>query len=102
MPLAHSVSDVSKALGIGRTKTWELVNDGTIPTFRVDRRVLVADEDLEALIERLRTRSSRPIDFLIDLVDDEGRLDVARIPAGTTLADLEAVKRLVAERQAVA
>ncbi len=68
----------------------------------MDRRVLVADEDLEALIERLRTRSSRPIDFLIDLVDDEGRLDVARIPAGTTLADLEAVKRLVAERQAVA
>lgn len=103
MPLAHSVTEVAEALGIGKTKAWELVNDGTIPTFRVDRRVLVADDDFRSLPDRLRSRSSHDVlEQLLELIDDDGRIDVEQIPEGATLADLAEAKRMVAARKQVA
>jgi hypothetical protein len=41
------------------------------------------------------------VDRLLELIDADGRIDVAEIPGSTTLADLAAVKRVVAERPAV-
>jgi excisionase family DNA binding protein len=46
--IALSVAEVAKALGIGRSLAWKMVNNGVIPSFRVGRRVLVLRTDVEA------------------------------------------------------
>ena len=46
--------DISKAaemIGIGRTKFYELVNSGEIPTFKIGSRRLVACKDLQVFVE---------------------------------------------------
>ena len=39
--LVYSVVEVGKFLGIGRSKTYELVRSGTIPSLRLGRRIVV-------------------------------------------------------------
>jgi excisionase family DNA binding protein len=52
-PLAVSVADAGKALGISRTFAYELVNDGTIRTIELGRRRLVPVVELERLVTDL-------------------------------------------------
>ena len=41
-------------LGCGKTKTWNLLWTGQIPSYRVGRLVRVRREDVEAFLERNR------------------------------------------------
>jgi excisionase family DNA binding protein len=49
-PIAVSVSEAARLLSIGRTKVYELINDGTLRTVKVGRRTLVAMASIHALI----------------------------------------------------
>lgn len=46
-----SVADTAKALGIGLTKTWELIGEGRLETIRVGRRRLVKTASIRRLVE---------------------------------------------------
>jgi excisionase family DNA binding protein len=48
-PIAISVADTIKALSLGRTKIYELINDGRLTTFKVGRRTLVKVDSIHAL-----------------------------------------------------
>jgi excisionase family DNA binding protein len=59
--LAYSINEACSALGLGRTKLYELVSDGKIPTRRVGGRVIIAGADLVAFLEALPvTEPKRP------------------------------------------
>lgn len=52
-PIAVSVADAARMIGIGQTKMWELINAGIIDTRRCGRRVLVLADSLRAYVEAL-------------------------------------------------
>ena len=45
-----SVRAAAKALGIGRTKLYEMLNEGRLRSFLLGRRRLILQEDLNSLI----------------------------------------------------
>ena len=100
--LLYSSSEACALLSIGMTKLDYLKNDGELTPTYVGSSLLFARRDLEQFVARRRPTDKAAIDLLVGLIDEEGRIDVANIPEGCTLADLEAAKRIVAERQAVA
>lgn len=48
--VAVSVDDAKRAIGIGKTKLYELINDGSLKTFTVGRRRLVTTASINALV----------------------------------------------------
>lgn len=50
--LLTSISAAGQALGLGRTKTYELINDGLLETVMIGSRRLVKIASLHALIEQ--------------------------------------------------
>lgn len=53
-PVAMSVRDVARHLGLGRTKVYELINSGELKRLKVGRRTLVTTDSVYALLERAR------------------------------------------------
>jgi excisionase family DNA binding protein len=52
--LAYKVSEIGELLGISRSLAYQLVGDGTIPSFRLGRAVRVPATALHELIARLQ------------------------------------------------
>jgi excisionase family DNA binding protein len=50
--LLCSVADAGKALGVGRTKTYELLAKGDLASIQIGTRRLVKMESIKAFIER--------------------------------------------------
>lgn len=53
---ALSVADAAKQLGICRTLAYRLVRDGTIPSVRLGRRVLIPVAALEEMLSVKQTQ----------------------------------------------
>jgi excisionase family DNA binding protein len=51
-PLALPIKEACRVLGIGPTKLWELIGDGSVRTINIGRRRLVVYSSLESLVER--------------------------------------------------
>lgn len=103
--LLYTTAEACGLLNVGKTKLFELLRSGELNSTRIGSARLIAAEDLNEFVARLRATASDGTERalqLVELLDDCGRIDVAQIPAGTTLNDLEMAKRLLAERQAVA
>lgn len=49
-PIATSVSGAAKALGLGRTTIYELINSGRLETVKLGRRTLIKTASIHALI----------------------------------------------------
>ena len=49
-PAAFSINDAARYIGIGRTKLYELINNGELPVVNFGSRTLVRRVDLEALL----------------------------------------------------
>ena len=47
---ALRVEEAQRALGIGKTKIYELIKDGRLETVRIDRSRLIPVEAIEALL----------------------------------------------------
>lgn len=52
IPYLCSISDAATALGIGRTKTYEMLNSGELESIQIGTRRLVKMESIQAFIER--------------------------------------------------
>ncbi|WIG56162.1 MAG: hypothetical protein OJF61_001950 [Rhodanobacteraceae bacterium] len=51
-PISVSPEDAAQMLGLGRTKTFELIRTRELPSIKIGRRTLVPVAGLHALIER--------------------------------------------------
>jgi excisionase family DNA binding protein len=51
-PLLYSISDASTALGIGRTKIYEMLANGELSSVQIGTRRLVKAESMRALVDR--------------------------------------------------
>jgi excisionase family DNA binding protein len=49
-PIAISVEEARKSLGIGRTKLYELVGQGRLKALKIGRRTLILVASIHALI----------------------------------------------------
>lgn len=58
-PVAYSVSDVLKLIGISRTKFYALVGTGEIKVRKVGNRTIILARDLDAWLESLPTIGSK-------------------------------------------
>ncbi len=54
--IATSVTEAARALGLGRTKTYELITSGALETLKVGRRTLVTTHSLRAFAQAVRNR----------------------------------------------
>jgi len=50
-PVTIAVNTMKSRYGIGRTKTYELINTGRIETRRVDGRTLIVDASVKRMLE---------------------------------------------------
>lgn len=50
-PIAASVNETVRLLGLGRTKVYELINSGQLITVKIGRRTLVRTDSIRALVE---------------------------------------------------
>jgi excisionase family DNA binding protein len=55
-PLALPIKDACRVLGIGPTKLWELIGNGTLKTISIGRKRLVVYSSLKALVEQPSNR----------------------------------------------
>ena len=49
-PLAVSINDAAKTLGLGRTSIYAMINDGRLDAFKLGRRTLVTTESIRRLV----------------------------------------------------
>ena len=49
--ISTSIKDAARALGLGRTKIYQLINSGDLEVVRIGRRTLVKARSIRALIE---------------------------------------------------
>jgi len=49
--IAISISETAKALGISRTSTYILINEGKLEIFKLGRRTLVKTASIRRLVE---------------------------------------------------
>ncbi len=50
--LSYSVNEAAAVAGIGRTKLYELINEGELPLVKIGTRTLIRRVDLEVLLTR--------------------------------------------------
>ena len=48
-PICASINETARALGVGRTKIYELINAGRLETVKIGRRTLVRTDSIRAL-----------------------------------------------------
>jgi len=53
-PLLVGVEEAARALGIGRTSLYEMINRQELTPIRIGRRVLVAADEIRAWVDRQR------------------------------------------------
>lgn len=49
--IAVSINDAARALGLGRTSIYSLINDGKLEARKLGRRTLVTTQSIRALID---------------------------------------------------
>jgi excisionase family DNA binding protein len=49
--ITTSVDDAAAALGIGRTKLYQLINSGDLQTIKLGRRTLIKTASIRALVD---------------------------------------------------
>lgn len=55
-----SINDARRAIGIGRTKLYDLINAGEIDAFKIGRRTLVEPESVRRFVDRLLSAGPSP------------------------------------------
>ena len=49
-PLAVSINDTAKALGLGRTSIYLMIADGRLEAFKLGRRTLIRADSIRRLV----------------------------------------------------
>ena len=58
IPKLHSLNVVADRLGLSPRSVRRLIDDGTLPSFKIGGAIRLSDDDLVALIARSRQRKS--------------------------------------------
>lgn len=58
-PIAASPAEAARLIGIGRTKLYEALSSGVLPSYRVGTRRLIRVADLEAWLEAQPANAGR-------------------------------------------
>ena len=79
MPATMAVTEVARVLGISRTTAYEAVRDGSIPSLRVRRRIVVSRAWVTSVLngQVFPAEHLEHADFVADWPDDS---EVARLP----------------------
>lgn len=51
--LSYNVNEAAAAVGVGRTKLYDLINRGELQTFRLDGRTLIRADVLASFVDRV-------------------------------------------------
>jgi excisionase family DNA binding protein len=51
-PIAVSINEASKIIGLGRTSIYAMIADGRLQAFKIGRRTLVLVESIRRLVPR--------------------------------------------------
>lgn len=51
-PLASTVDDASKRLGIGRSKLYQLIREGQLRSFKIGVRTMIAESELQRFVSK--------------------------------------------------
>lgn len=54
-PYSFTIEEACRRSGIGRTKLFELLNNGSIPRRKLGRKTLILAEDLQRFLKNLPT-----------------------------------------------
>ncbi|MCA0911002.1 helix-turn-helix domain-containing protein [Qipengyuania gaetbuli] len=57
-PVLCSIADAARTLGIGKTKTYELIERGALETITIDARRLVKVESIKRLADGATAKSA--------------------------------------------
>lgn len=57
-PISVSPEDAAQMLGLGRTKTFELIRTRELPSIKIGRRTLIPVAGLHSLIERYAAKQA--------------------------------------------
>lgn len=49
-PISASINDAARAIGIGRTKLYQLIGEGKLDIIKIGRRTLVTTASIKALV----------------------------------------------------
>jgi len=52
--LTYTVKEVAQVLGCGLNKTYEVIRDGKLPSFKYGKKYMVSAVELKRLIERMQ------------------------------------------------
>jgi len=52
--IAHTIRETTEAVGLGRSKLYQLIKSGEIKCFHVGKRTLIADDDLQNFLRKCR------------------------------------------------
>jgi excisionase family DNA binding protein len=50
-PLALSINETAKVLGLGRTSIYAMIGDGRLETFKLGRRTLVKTSSVRRIVD---------------------------------------------------
>lgn len=50
-PLSYSIPDAARAIGVGRSTIYQLLNDGRLQSVHVGKRRLILADSLKALVQ---------------------------------------------------
>jgi excisionase family DNA binding protein len=50
-PLAVSVNDAARVLGLGRTSIYAMIGDGRLQTFKLGRRTLIKTASIRRVVD---------------------------------------------------
>jgi excisionase family DNA binding protein len=53
--LSLSIEEASGAIGVGRTKVYQLINSGELKARKIGARTVILKEDLEAFLNNLQS-----------------------------------------------
>jgi hypothetical protein len=92
----YSLPEVLALLPLSRTQLYREMDAGRLEFIQAGKRRLFEPEAIDRFVASLKDTSG--VGRLLELVDDDGRIDVGQIPADVSIADLAEVRRLVNER----
>lgn len=97
----YRLPEVLELLSISRTQAYREMEAGRLAFVQRGRHRVFEPEAIDAFVAALRSEVPDDLGQLLALVDDDGRLSVDLVPDDCPVS-LEALKRAVADRQAVA
>jgi excisionase family DNA binding protein len=62
VPKLHSIEEVCRALGMGKSWTYRKIKSGEIPSIKLGRSIKVKREDLEEYLEARRYQPAQEVD----------------------------------------